>query len=71
MGWIRMPMFMWRQLSITTAVCWGSDHSMPTGPAMRTWLVGWPVSVLITRIGVEGTGSYGVGLARFLDDRGD
>ena len=35
---------------------------------MSPWWVGWSGSVRCLRVGVEGTGSYGVGLSRFLHD---
>ncbi len=70
MVWIPTLMFMWRQRSIRTVVCWGSSRFLPTLPvfeALLGWLVGFgPVNV----VGVEGTGSWGVGLARFLHDQG-
>jgi transposase len=52
------------------AACWGFE-SFPTNEAgyrsLTDWLVG---SGPVVRVGVEGTGSYGVGLARCLYNEG-
>jgi transposase len=46
-------------------------ESFPTNEAGYENLVGWIASFgPIERVGVEGTGSYGVGLARFLTATG-
>ncbi len=46
-------------------------ESFPTNEAGYENLAGWLASFgLVTRVGVEGTGSYGVGLARFLTTTG-
>ncbi len=46
-------------------------ESFPTSEVGYENLAGWLASFgLVTRVGVEGTGSYGVGLARFLTTTG-
>jgi transposase len=46
-------------------------ESFPTNHAGYEDLAGWLAGHgLVTRVGVEGTGSYGVGLARFLTATG-
>ncbi|MGB9359387.1 MAG: hypothetical protein WCC01_12610, partial [Acidimicrobiia bacterium] len=52
-----MPTFMSPRLSIATAACWGSSRFWPP----VGWLVGFGP---VVRVGVEDTGSCGVGLAR-------
>jgi transposase len=46
-------------------------HSTATTPAGYAALVGWAEQFgTLVRIGIEGTGSYGAGLARWLRARG-
>lgn len=46
-------------------------HTIPTTPARYAELVAWAGSFgTLERIGLEGTGSYGAGLARWLRERG-
>jgi transposase len=46
-------------------------HTIPTTPAGYAALVAWAGSFgTLERIGLEGTGSYGAGLARWLRERG-
>jgi len=53
-------------LSTTSAACSASKRSRPLRPATKR-LVGWMRSHGDVRlVGVEGTGSYGAGLARHL-----
>src|ERR1039458_9590076 len=45
--------------------CWAPNPSRPTQMATRPCFPGFAVSS-VTKVGVEGTGSYGAGVARFL-----
>ncbi len=57
---------MWRQQSTVTADCWVSNR-FPLTRAGYEELLGWLVGFgPVIQVGVEGTGSWGVGLARFL-----
>ena len=63
-------MFMSRRRSTRTAACWASNRSRRHRRAyaqLHGWLAGFgPVD----RVGVEGTGAYGAGLARHLRGQG-
>ena len=61
---------MLRRRSTRTAVCWASDRSRRHRRVTPSCTVGWPASVPVDRVGVEGTGAYGAGLARHLRGRG-
>ena len=61
---------MWPRRWTPTAVCWVSSRSRrpPAGYRdLHDWLVGFGE---LDRVGVEGTGAYGAGLARFLQRAG-
>ncbi len=64
-----MPMFMSPRQSIRTAVCWGSSRSHRMQPAIGADGVAGRFGPVV-RVGVEGTGSYGVGLSRHLHREG-
>ena len=66
MGWTPTLMPMWRRHWIATVGCWESSRSRLMRPALKISSVGWSDSVRVSLVGVEGTGSWGVGLARFL-----
>ena len=58
----------WRQQSTATADCWVSNRS-PADQSGFEELLAWLVSFgPVIQVGVEGTGSWGVGLSRFLGD---
>ena len=57
-------MCMSRRRSTRMAACWASSRSRRRRPGSPSCTVGWPVSVRSVRVGVEGTGAYGAGLAR-------
>jgi transposase len=61
---------MWPLRWIRSAACWGVE-SFPTTPAgyaaLTNWLAGFGT---LGRVGIEGTGSYGAGLARYLHAAG-
>ena len=59
---------MWQQRWIRTADCWVSNRFPPTRPVMRSCWPGWVGFGSVIEVGVEGTGSWGVGLSRFLGD---
>ena len=48
--------------------CWERSRSQLTRPATKRCWGGWSLTVEVGRVGVEGTGSWGVGLTRFLHD---
>ncbi len=59
-----------RPRSTRTAACWVSSRSRRHRPGSRElhdWLAGFGT---LARVGVEGTGAYGAGLARHLRGRG-
>ena len=54
---------------MTMVACWGWDRSQPTESGfgeLLGWLTGFGT---VVKVGVEGTGSWGVGLTRFLHDQ--
>ena len=66
MVWIRMLMCMSRRRSMRVAGCWGVESFGADACGYRDlsgWLDGFGP---VIRVGVEGAGSYGVGLARYL-----
>ena len=59
-----------RPRSTRTAACWASSRSRRRRPGyaeLHGWLAGFGA---VDRVGVEGTGAYGAGLARHLRGRG-
>ena len=65
-----MRMCMSRRRSTRTAACWVSSRSRRRRPViveLHGWLAGFGT---VDRVGVEGTGAYGAGLARHLRGQG-
>ena len=61
-----MPIFMWRRRLMPTVGCSASSSSRPIRVGFEE-LLGWLAGFgEVIRVGVEGTGSCGVELARFL-----
>jgi len=61
---------MWLRRWTRSAGCWGVE-SFAASPAGYRKLYGWLNSFgPLARVGVEGTGAYGAGLARHLHGRG-
>ena len=65
-GWTPTGMFMSPRWWIRSVGCWIPHHSVPTPPAMNSWATGWGHTAVLPGSELEGTGSYGAGLARHL-----
>ena len=59
-----------RRRSTRTAACWVSSRSRRRRLATTSCASGWQTFGTVGRVGVEGTGAYGAGLARHLRGRG-
>ncbi len=65
-GWAPTPMCRWPRWWIRWAGCWAPRPSRPRRPGTRAAVAGMSWHGELARAGVEGTGRYGAGLARYL-----
>ena len=69
-GWTPTGMFIWRWWWTAPVGSWEQPPSWPTRPVISNLAIGWGHTVRVVRVGIEGTGSYGAGLARYLTEAG-
>ena len=83
---VRQPrvMITWRRWWTAPVGSWEQPPSWPTRPVISNWATGWghtvewsakpsagrPPPRPSNKVGIEGTGSYGAGLARYLTEAG-
>ena len=65
-AWTPTPTCTWPRRWIRWAGCWAPRPSRPMRPGTRLRWPGCSAHGELAKVGVEGTGSYGAGLARYL-----
>ena len=69
-GWTPTGMFTWRWWWTAPVGFWEQPPLGPTRPVISNWADWLGSHGRVVRVGIEGTGSYGAGLARYLTEAG-